>query len=86
MRQISLTFLGDPRSPLAEHAHESNNFMTIPLLVLSVFAIVAGWFGIPDNFLGTEGIFTNFFHEYVGATIHELIHELHELDLVAHGS
>ncbi len=84
MRQISLTFLGEPRSPLAEHAHESNNFMTIPLLVLSVFAIIAGWFGIPENFLGTEGIFVNFFHEYAGATIHTLFHELHEMGLVAH--
>ena len=57
MRQISLTFLGAPRSPLAEHAHESNNFMTFPLLVLSVFAVIAGWFGIPDNFLGTGKAF-----------------------------
>ncbi len=52
MRQISMTFLGEPRTPLAEHAHESNNFMTIPLMGLSIFAIVAGWFGIPDNLLG----------------------------------
>ena len=26
----------------------------------------------------------SFFHEYIGATIHELIHELHEMELVAH--
>jgi NADH-quinone oxidoreductase subunit L len=84
MRQIGLTFLGSPRTPLADHAHESNNFMTIPLLILALFAIAAGWFGIPDNFLGTEGIFVNFFHEYVGATIHQLIAGLHELELVAH--
>jgi NADH-quinone oxidoreductase subunit L len=58
--------------------------MTIPLLILAVFAVAAGWFGIPDNFLGTEGIFVNFFHEYVGATIHQLIAGLHELELVAH--
>lgn len=84
MRQISLTFLGEPRSPLAEHAHESNNFMTIPLLILAVFAVIAGWFGIPENFLGTEGIFVNYFHEYAGATIHTLFHDLYEMDLVAH--
>jgi NADH-quinone oxidoreductase subunit L len=32
MRQISLTFLGKPRTPLAEPAHESNWFMTITLI------------------------------------------------------
>ena len=38
-RQLFLTFAGKPRTPLAEHAHESDNFMVIPLLALSVFAI-----------------------------------------------
>ncbi len=55
-RQISLTFLGKPRSPLAEHAHESNGYMTTPLVLLSIFAIAAGWVGIPDNFLGAIGV------------------------------
>ena len=86
MRQISLTFLGKPRTPLAEHAHESNGFMTVPLVLLSVFAVVAGWVGIPDNFLGTEkgSVFTNMYHHFVGATIEETMHELHELHLVGH--
>jgi NADH-quinone oxidoreductase subunit L len=81
-RQIAMTFAGKPRSPLAEHAHESNNFMTIPLILLSVFAIGAGWFGIPDNFLGTDGVFTNHFHHFIGATVEETLHELHELHIV----
>lgn len=86
MRQISMTFFGDPRTPLAEHAHESNRFMTIPLMGLSVFAIVAGWVGIPDNFLGTEegAVFYNYFHHFIGATIYEPIAELYEAKLVAH--
>lgn len=84
MRQIGLTFLGRPRTPLAEHAHESNRFMTLPLLALAVFAVAAGWVGIPDTFLGTEGIFTNHFHHFVGATIHEPVAELYEGHLVAH--
>jgi NADH-quinone oxidoreductase subunit L len=85
MRQISMTFLGEPRTPLAEHAHESNNYMTIPLMGLSVFAIVAGWFGIPENFpvLGPL-VNNNWFHHTVGATIYETMHELHELHLVTH--
>ena len=85
MRQISLTFLGRPRTPLAEHAHESNRFMTLPLIGLAFFAVTAGWAGIPDNFLGTEGIFYNFFHHYVGATVHETLQVLEEAQLVAHG-
>ena len=86
MRQISMTFLGEPRTPLAEHAHESNRFMTVPLMLLSVFAIGAGWVGIPDNFLGTEkgAVFYNYFHHFVGATIEEPFHELYELHLVPH--
>ena len=84
MRQIALTFAGKPRTPLAEHAHESNNFMVLPLLALSVFAVAAGWVGIPDNFLGTEGVFTNYFHHFAGATVEETLHHLEGAHL-AHG-
>ncbi len=86
MRQIGLTFLGRPRSPLAENAHESNKFMTIPLVLLSVFAVVVGWGGIPENFpiIGPM-VNNNFFHHFVGATIHETMHELEALNLVSRG-
>ena len=84
MRQISLTFFGKPRTPLAEHAHESNRFMTIPLVLLSVFAIAAGWVGIPDFFLGTEGVFYNWFHHFVGTTIYHTAAELYEAGIMAH--
>lgn len=83
-RQISMTFLGEPRTPLAEHAHESNGFMTFPLVILSIFAAVAGFVGIPDNFAGTEGVFVNMYHHFVGATIEEPIAELYKLHLVGH--
>jgi NADH-quinone oxidoreductase subunit L len=83
-RQISLTFLGKPRTPLAEHAHESNAFMTIPLIGLAFFAVAFGWLGIPDNFLGTDGIFTNIYHHFVGATIEETLHGLNELGVHVH--
>ncbi len=81
MRQISLTFLGEPRTELAENAHESNSFMTLPLAALSVFAIAFGWLGIPDNFLGTDGIFHNYFHHFVGATIEEALVGLNALGI-----
>ena len=86
MRQIAMTFFGQPRTPLAEHAHESNGFMTWPLIALSVFAVGAGWFGIPEGFplLGPI-VNNNFFHHFVGATVEETLHELEELHLVGHG-
>ncbi len=83
-RQISMTFLGKPRTPLAEHAHESNGYMTVPLVLLSFFAIAAGWFGIPDDFLGTEGVFNNYFHHFVAATVEHGFEELKEAHLI-HG-
>jgi NADH-quinone oxidoreductase subunit L len=84
MRQISLTFLGKPRTALAEEAHESSRFMTIPLVILAVFAVAVGWAGISDHFLGTSNIFYNFFHHYAGAEYFHLMEGLHELGLVAH--
>ena len=84
MRQISMTFLGKPRTALADHAHESTPFMTVPLVLLSVFAVAAGWSGISDRFLGTSGIFYNFFHHYAGAQYYHLMEELYELGLVEH--
>jgi NADH-quinone oxidoreductase subunit L len=79
MRQISLTFFGKPRTPLAEHAHESNAFMTIPLIGLAVFAVTAGWVGIPENFPVLGGILNNnYFHHFVGATVEETLHVLEE--------
>jgi NADH-quinone oxidoreductase subunit L len=85
MRQISLTFLGKPRSPLAEHAHESNRFMVIPLVLLSVFAVGAGWFGIPEKFPVLGPIVNdNFFHHFVGATIYQTMKELYAAGLVLH--
>jgi NADH-quinone oxidoreductase subunit L len=83
MRQIALTFLGRPRTPLAEHAHESNAFMVWPLIGLSIFAVGVGWFGIPETFpvLGPL-VNNNFFHHFVGATVEETLHELEELHLV----
>ncbi|MBO9369974.1 MAG: NADH-quinone oxidoreductase subunit L [Chloroflexi bacterium] len=74
MRQICLTFLGEPRSHHAEHAHETPWVMTGPLVVLALFALFFGFVGIPEDFpvLGEvgKGLFHgNWFHHFVGATI-----------------
>jgi len=62
-RQICLTFLGRPRSHHAEHAHETSPSMTVPLAILSFFALTLGFVGIPEEIIG-EG--RNWFHHFVG--------------------
>jgi NADH-quinone oxidoreductase subunit L len=47
MRQIGLTFLGRPRTSMAEHAPESVPQMTIPLILITPFALLLGFIGIP---------------------------------------
>lgn len=66
MRQISLTFLGKPRSKAAEHAHESKTVVVLPLVVLAFFALTAGWVGIPEYFPLVGGLLPNWFEEFVG--------------------
>ena len=67
MRQITLTFLGKPRTESAQHASETRWTMTVPLVILAVFAVGAGWVGIPEHFTG--GLIPNWFHEFVAGTI-----------------
>lgn len=69
-RQITLTFLGKPRTAEAEHAHETGRTMTTPLMILAVFAVAAGWFGIPHTFPGLGAFIPNLFEEFVGPMVH----------------
>jgi NADH-quinone oxidoreductase subunit L len=70
MRQVTLTFLGEPRTKAAEHASENKWVMTLPLVVLSVFAISAGWVGIPKGFPLLGAISPDWFAEFVGQMVH----------------
>jgi NADH-quinone oxidoreductase subunit L len=45
-RLVLVAFLGSPRAPGAEHAHESPPVMTVPLLVLAVPSVLAGLWGV----------------------------------------
>ena len=72
MRQITLTFLGEPRTKEAEHAQETPWTMTVPLMVLAFFAVTYGWVGIPEHFPLLGGILPNWLHEFVGSTLAEL--------------
>jgi NADH-quinone oxidoreductase subunit L len=69
MRQITLTFLGEPRTKEAEHAQENKWTMTVPLMVLAFFAVTYGWVGIPEHFPGLGGLLPNWFHDFVGHTL-----------------
>ena len=70
MRQITLTFLGEARTQAAEHASETPWSMTVPLIILSVFAVGYGWVGIPHDFLGLH-LPPSWFHSFVGGTLLE---------------
>jgi NADH-quinone oxidoreductase subunit L len=55
-RAFILTFLGKPRTPAAEHAHESSRVMTIPLWILagcSVLGVLIDW---PSRLQVTQGV------------------------------
>jgi len=71
MRQITLTFLGEPRTKSAKHAQETPWTMTFPLVILAVFAVAAGWVGIPEHFPVIGGLIPNWFHTFVGSTLLE---------------
>jgi len=69
MRQICLTFAGEPRTEAAKHAPESVPSMTVPLAILAVFAVTLGWVGIPDHFPVIGPMIPNWFEHFVGSTI-----------------
>ena len=71
MRQITLTFLGEPRTHEAEHAQETPWTMTTPLVILAIFAVAYGWVGIPEEFPLLGGLIPNWLHEFVGGTLAE---------------
>jgi len=72
-RQISLTFLGKPRTDAAAHASENVWTMTAPLVALAIFAIGAGWTGIEHTFPVLGELLPNWFHSFVGATVEEVV-------------
>ena len=77
MRQISLTFLGASRSTAAGHARESAWTLTLPLVVLAVFAVGAGWIGIPEDFPALGGLVPNWLHGFLGESLLEPLEAVH---------
>jgi NADH-quinone oxidoreductase subunit L len=48
-RLYLLTFAGKPRTPAAEHAHESSPVMTVPLWILAALSVVAVVLALPGE-------------------------------------
>ena len=72
MRQIALTFGGQARTEAAKHANLGQGLvsftMTLPLIILAVFAIGAGFVGVPSDFPVLGPIFSpkyNSFHHLI---------------------
>jgi NADH-quinone oxidoreductase subunit L len=71
MRQITMTFLGEPRTEAAHHAQETPWTMTFPLVVLAFFSVTLGWSGISEHFPFIGGLVPNWVHAFVGETLVE---------------
>ncbi len=72
MRQIGLTFAGKPRTHAAEEATQRDWRMNLPLIVLAVFGVVAGYVGVHEDFPLLGRLFGgNPFHHFVSQTLLE---------------
>ena len=49
-RLFFVAFLGEARTDTAKHAHESPPVMSLPLIVLAIFALFGGFIGIANNY------------------------------------
>ena len=78
-RQFFMVFFGKCRANhhTQEHLHESPKVMTLPLVVLAIGAMVAGYIGLPGVFGGSQ--FAHWLEPVVGAHAEE--HPQHALEL-----
>jgi NADH-quinone oxidoreductase subunit L len=55
-RLIFLTFFGKPRMSheIEHHVHESPKSMTVPLILLAICSVGAGWLGLPHSLGGSN--------------------------------
>jgi NADH-quinone oxidoreductase subunit L len=78
-RLYAMTFLGKFRGTDEQehHLHESPSAMTIPLIILAVLAIVAGFLGIPELFAKDAHWLSHFLSPvFAESTIHQQAHEV----------
>jgi NADH-quinone oxidoreductase subunit L len=83
MRQIGLTFKGEARTEPAQHAGLGGQYdiisqtMQLPLIILTPFALFAGFVGVPSDFPIFGSIFAaehNPFKYFVIESLHPVLH------------
>jgi NADH-quinone oxidoreductase subunit L len=76
-RLFFLTFHGSFRGTAtqAQHLHESPWLMTIPLIVLSLLAIIGGWVSIPSVFMEGRDALGNFLSPVLSVVEHPISHD-----------
>jgi NADH-quinone oxidoreductase subunit L len=62
VRAFALAFAGKPRTKAAEHAHESDWTMTLPLWILAFLSVVALALGLPAWLVGAR--YAELFHHF----------------------
>ncbi len=74
-RLIYLTFYGEERAPRApgHHVHESPLTMTVPLVILAVFSVLAGYVGLPVFFGQRSDLFGRFLEGVFRPEAHHLV-------------
>ncbi|MBE0690365.1 MAG: hypothetical protein IH587_09625 [Anaerolineae bacterium] len=69
-RQVELVFHGKPRSEAARKAPESVATMTIPLVLLMIGSVVAGFINTPAGVLGLDNLFgAHRFTDWLSASV-----------------
>ncbi|MFO0582597.1 MAG: NADH-quinone oxidoreductase subunit L [Anaeromyxobacter sp.] len=79
-RVYLLTFAGKPRTPAAEHAHESSPAMTAPLWILAVLAVLGLFLGLPGHSAVSE-----LFQRYMAPVFANGTRRLHALEFLHEG-
>ncbi|MDR2982730.1 MAG: NADH-quinone oxidoreductase subunit L [Puniceicoccales bacterium] len=77
-RMLQMVFFGKPNSEHAEHAHESNLWMTLPLIVLGViYSLGAGWSLMGEKVAWLGGKFLGLLPAVSVASFADKYNELH---------
>ncbi len=86
-RMVFIAFHGEPRIPEGVHPNESGRWMLVPLVLLAVGAVTAGYVGVVIEPGGFAGLFepTGVFHDFLApvvapfkeASISRLGHQAH---------
>jgi NADH-quinone oxidoreductase subunit L len=83
-RSLFLTFHGENRAPeeVKKHIHEMPANMTLPLIILAFFSLVAGFLGVPQVLKGSDW-FDHFLHPVTNRGA-EVVHELNVTHTAPH--